>query len=102
MNKSTFASLRYHLAVLGMAVTGISGILGVELLRPNQDNMMLHSLIVAFLTPSTMSLLALMKVHDTHLIVNSRMDELLKLTKTAAFARGQLQGPAEQDTEGAV
>lgn len=35
----------------------------------------------------------LVEVRRTHRAVNSRMDELVTLTRAAAFARGQLAGP---------
>lgn len=33
---------------------------------------------------------------ETHLAVNSRMDELLKISKASAKAEGKLEGQAEQ------
>lgn len=36
------------------------------------------------------------KVVSTHILINSRMTELLDLTKTAAKAEGKLEGAAEE------
>jgi hypothetical protein len=84
----------YVMATMVMAFLGVLAIVGIELLRPGQDNTILHGLVIGFLTPTTMSLLALMKANDTHTIVNSRMSALLELTQKSAYARGQLEGPA--------
>jgi hypothetical protein len=83
----------YVISLVVMVFIGISAIVMVEVLRPNQDNMVLHGLILGFLTPTTMSLLSLLKANETHTIVNSRMTALLEMTQKAAFARGQLEGP---------
>lgn len=34
-------------------------------------------------------------IHRTHELVNSRMDELLELTRSASYAAGRLSGPDE-------
>jgi hypothetical protein len=84
----------YVMALVAMVFIGVASIVMVEVLRPNQDNMVLHGLILGFLTPTTMSLLSLLKANETHTIVNSRMTALLEMTQKAAFARGQLEGPS--------
>lgn len=44
-------------------------------------------IIIALIT-AIPSLLALLEVKKVHILINSRMDELLKLTKTASKAEG--------------
>lgn len=45
--------------------------------------------------PTITALLVLVKVQDYHLVVNSRMDELLKATDRAGRAEGKAEGKAE-------
>lgn len=44
--------------------------------------------IIAALISAIPSLLALMEVKKVHVLINSRMDELLRLTKAASKAEG--------------
>lgn len=37
----------------------------------------------------------LSEVRKTHQLVNSRMDELLRITRTSSFAQGKLEGPSD-------
>jgi hypothetical protein len=57
-------------------------------------------LAIIAIVPSTLaailSFLALNKARATHLLVNSRMDELLKITKSASRAEGVIEGKAER------
>jgi len=39
----------------------------------------------------------LRQVHQTHALVNSRMEELLALTRTSSRAEGRLEGPDAQE-----
>ncbi len=32
------------------------------------------------------------RIHSVHLLINSRLDQLLRLTGTSEFARGKLEG----------
>jgi hypothetical protein len=91
-----FSAVAYLFAIVGMVMVGVAGIIGIEVVRTGQDNMLIHGLIMGFLTPTIMSVLSLMKAHDTHLIVNSRMDELLKLTKSSEFAKGVLHATGKE------
>lgn len=44
-------------------------------------------------------LITLLKVYDTHQVVNSRMDEMLEITRTIAYHKGQAAGRAELEIE---
>jgi hypothetical protein len=35
------------------------------------------------------------KIEEIHVSINSRMDDLLKLTSESQFAKGQLEGPTQ-------
>jgi hypothetical protein len=39
------------------------------------------------------------KIEEIHISVNSRMDQLLKITSNAEYAKGQLAGPGETSDE---
>lgn len=51
--------------------------------------------IIAALIASIPSILALLEVKKVHILINSRMDELLKVTKIAAKAEGVDQEQAK-------
>lgn len=51
--------------------------------------------IIVALIASIPSVLALLEVKKVHILINSRMDELLKLTKVASKAEGVVEGRAE-------
>ena len=53
------------------------------------DWLMLALAISGPIVTGLFSLIVLFKVHETHVTFNSKMDKLLQLTDTAAFARGQ-------------
>jgi hypothetical protein len=87
-------ALPYIVAVVIMSLFGVVGILVLTIMRPTQDNTTLIALIVGFLTPTTVSLLALMKAQETHLSVNSRLDQFVASEKDASHAEGVLIGQA--------
>jgi len=85
---------QYLLAIIIMAGFGVIAILALMLLRPADDHGMAITMILGFLAPTTMSLLALMKAQETHLSVNSRLDAIIAMAREASHAEGVLAGQA--------
>lgn len=81
-----------------LALTNVCAIVAVELSRPDADNSSLNTLITGILAPLVLAFVGA-GVREVHVAFNSRMSELLALTKTAALAEGQL---AERDAVAAV
>jgi hypothetical protein len=88
-------SSAYVVAVVIMMALGVSGATLIALFRHEPDNTMMIMHLFGFLTPTTVALLALMKSQETHLSVNSRMDELLKVSIGRAREQGRQD---ERDT----
>lgn len=51
---------------------------------------------IAAAPPTLVAFISLRKVKETHLLVNSRMDELIKATKGLAMAEGREEGRTEK------
>lgn len=88
----------YLIAIAAVSIIGVIAAIVITVARPNTDNTLLIASIFGFLLPTLMALLALMKTQETHVAVNSRMDELLKITRTASRAEGVLEGSAAHVT----
>lgn len=73
------SNVPYLIAVVTMALLGVGGIVLVLVLRPDQDNTALLAAIAGLVAPTTMGLLAFLKTKDTHVLVNSRMEEFKQL-----------------------
>jgi uncharacterized membrane protein len=68
-------------------------ILLLELKRPlGQDNTSLYTMIIGFALSSGTAILALMKAQETHLSVNSRLDDFIRNAREAAHAEGMTEG----------
>jgi hypothetical protein len=83
-------------AVFGLGITGVIAIIVISYLRPNVDNTLLIIIVLGFLTPTLASLIAVVKgfananaIRDLHVIVNSRLTELLQQTSLAANLAGR-------------
>lgn len=92
-------STPYLTAVITALVVGIAGVVLIVTLRPDFDILVVAGIVFAFLTPTTTSLLALLKTQETneqaketHLSVNSRLDAFIKQAEQAARAEGVMQG----------
>lgn len=88
----------YIIAIIIMATLGALGIVVISLFNPGKDNSLIIASLLGFLTPTTLSLLALMKSQETHLSVNSRLEEFIKNAGDAARAEGVIEG---RDSENA-
>jgi hypothetical protein len=92
------ATTYYLLAILFIVLVGVVGILGILYLRPHEDNSQLIATLMGFLVPTLLGIMALIKVQETHLLVNSRMTELGEKIAKAERAEGVLEGVAQQKT----
>jgi len=93
------SSTPYLAAVIISLLIGIAGVATVVAIRPDFDILVVAGVIFAFLTPTTTSLLALMKTQETneqaketHLSVNSRLDAFIQNAANAARAEGVKEG----------
>ncbi len=90
------SNLQYVVAVVVMMMMGVISTTILVITRPdNKDNLLVIGLIIGFLAPTTLSLLALMKSQETHLSVNSRLDAFMANAKSAAYAKGVTDGRSE-------
>lgn len=89
-------NLKYIMAVMFMMTLGVVGIVSLVVARPdNKDNLLVIGLILGFLAPTTVSILAFMKTQETHLSVNSRLDAFMAQARIASRAEGLSQGRKE-------
>lgn len=89
----------YIIAVVVMTSLGVVGVVAITVARPTSDNTALIGLVLGFLAPTTLSLLAFMKAQETHLSVNSRLDAFMANAKLAARAEGITEGRAQGRTD---
>lgn len=78
-----------------MFLIAIVGTVIITLIRPDMDNGVIIAAFFGVLTPTTVSLLALMKAQETHLSVNSRLDQFIKNAGGIARAEGFEEGRKE-------
>lgn len=93
INSSTVAS--YVWAVIALAFMTIAGIVAVLLLRPDQDNSTMISVIVGVTAPIILGILALI-TRENHLAMNSRLDQLVAVTSQLAKSEGKAEGAATE------
>jgi len=86
---------QYVYAVLLMAILGVVSITALTIMRPGQDNTAVIATIIGFLAPTTLSLLAFMKAQETHLSVNSRLDQFIRNAELASRMQGVIDGRAQ-------
>jgi hypothetical protein len=84
----------YLIAVVLMLGLAIASITAIAILRPEKDNSTLYALILGSIGPTTLALLAFMKSQETHLSVNSRLEQFIQNTDRSARAEGELAGRA--------
>jgi len=84
----------YLIAIVAMLMIAVSAIVAVTLIRPTQDNSSLYVLILGSIAPTTLALLAFMKAQETHLSVNSRLEQFIRNADGRARAEGELVGRA--------
>lgn len=84
-------------AIVSVLLIGVAGVVLVTILRPDLDPLAISAVIFGFLTPTTLSLMSYLKSQETHLAVNSRLDEFIRNASAAAKAVGQEAGRKESE-----
>lgn len=84
-------------AIVAVLLIGVAGVVLVTVLRPDLDPLAISAVIFGFLTPTTLSLMSYLKAQETHLAVNSRLDDLIENAKKAAEAVGKEVGRKESE-----
>lgn len=92
MEQIKSSNIPYVMAVITMIVVALILIGVISVARPDQDIIVLITTVFAVLAPTTLSLLTFMKAQETHLSVNSRLDEFMVNAKTASHAEGVIEG----------
>lgn len=87
----------YLIAVVLMVALAITAVVTITVIRPDRDNSSLYALIFASIGPTTLALLAFMKAQETHLSVNSRLEQFIRNAGRASRAEGELAGLAAAD-----
>ena len=86
------SNVPYLVAIVVMFLIGLGTVALISKLRPDVDILLVMGGVSAFIVPTTASLLALMKAQETHLSVNSRLDEFIKNAGLVARAEGVAEG----------
>jgi len=89
------SNVPFIFAVCVMIALGAALSIGIILLRPQADPLAVCASVFGLLSSTTLSLLAFMKSQQTHLSVNSRLDDFISTSSLAAHAEGQAQGMKE-------
>lgn len=84
-------------AIVAVLLIGVAGVVTIAVLRPDLDPLAVSAVIFTFLTPTTLSLLSYLKAQETHLAVNSRLDQFIKNASKAAEAVGKETGRKESE-----
>jgi hypothetical protein len=82
-------------AVCVMITLGVILSVLIIMLRPQSDPLVVCVTVFGIISPTTLSLLAFMKSQQTHLSVNSRLDDFIFNSASAAHAEGKAQGMTE-------
>lgn len=97
------SNIPYLISIVIMTMLGVASVIIIFILRPNQDNAPLYGAIASFVGPTTVALLAFLKTQETHLLVNSRMDEFKRqvadnatIATELARVRGIVEGLKSQ------
>ena len=85
--------LAVTLSLLGLSVGGAALLAHM---RPGADNSALNIIVFAMILPTLAGTLAMLQVYEVHLLVNSRMSELLQQTGLSAHAEGIVYGIATE------
>ncbi len=95
--QDTSLSSRYLAAIVVLTLTAAISVVVLVSVRPGDNSAVIAS-ILGVITPTILTLLGFMQ-RDTHMVVNSRMDDFkqeirnaAETSNTAAFAEGVVQG----------
>lgn len=86
-------------AIIGMSTLGVAFIALISAMRPDVDNTLLIGTVLGFLAPSLLALVTLLKMNQLHVLVNSRLTQLLEKTELAAELSGRVAGKIEGKAE---
>lgn len=84
-------------AIVAVLLIGVTGVVTITILRPDLDPLAVSAVIFGFLTPTTLSLMSYLKAQETHLAVNSRLDQFIINAAKAAEAVGKEVGRKESE-----
>lgn len=85
-------SRSYLMAIVSMSLVAVAGVIAIVSLRPESDLVIVMATVFGFTAPTTLSLLAFLKAQETHLSVNSRLDDLIKNASRVARETGIREG----------
>lgn len=85
-------------AVCLLSIVVIAAIVALRILVPSDTTTFV--LILGFVASTVGTLLALVKIQETHTTFNSKMDELLRVSKELARSEGRAEGRSEGRSEG--
>jgi len=88
------SNVPYVIAVVVMIEIVVIAVTVIAVMRPEKDNTSLYALIMGSVGPTTLALLAFMKAQETHLSVNSRLDQFIRNAGEIARAEGEAVGRA--------
>jgi hypothetical protein len=88
-------SSQYVVAVIILLLLGGTLILGILLLRPQVDVPSVVGQVTGYLAPTIAGVLAFMKSQETHLMVNSRLDDFISARSDLSRAEGIAQGTTD-------
>lgn len=86
------SNTQYIVAVVAMMLIAVAGVVVIVVLRPEADVALVIAAVFGFLAPTTLSMLSFMKAQETHLSVNSRLDQFIRNAEMAARAEGIGEG----------
>lgn len=72
------------IASVVIVLIGTLAIFGVVLIRPDKDNSVIFTTIGIGITPTLAAILALLQAKETHLVVNSRFNEVVEASRAVA------------------
>lgn len=95
--------LPYIIAIIVMSLIAVVAVLMISMMRPDADNTILIATILGFTATMTTSIMSLLKSQETHVSVNSRMDQWKEDVTTMLRAEGAADAVArEQDRVAAI
>lgn len=86
------SNMPYVIAVIILATVGMIVAAVILVMRPDSDPLVVSGIVAGLIMPTTLSLLSFMKAQETHLSVNSRLEQFIENAEKAAHAEGELAG----------
>lgn len=77
----------YLISLVLMVIGTIVATVIIHSMRPDHDNTVLITLVLAFSTQVMLQILSLMKTQETHVLVNSEMEKFRDALKLAAIGK---------------